>query len=502
MRTAVAACLLLCAARPVAADDPPAPPTATPPAADVRESVVKLFATQRVPDLARPWHKQDAKEVSGSGVVIEGNRILTNAHVVLYASQVYVQAYQSSDKIPATVEAMAPGMDLAVVKVSDESIFNGRPPMKMAAGLPDVKDTVSAYGYPVGGTSLSITKGIVSRIEFSGYQQGETGLRVQVDAALNPGNSGGPALVEDAMIGLVFGHLTEGENIGYIIPNEEIVTFLADVGDGTYQGKLRTWDRFQSLENEALRGKLKLDRGTTGLLVNKPYSDAPEYPLKRWDVVTKIGEYVIDNVGMIKVKDNLRLQFGYVVPQLAANDKVRMSIVRDGQPQDVEVPVLREKNLLLKHLKGQYPSYFVYGPLVFTAGTATYVQALGRFRDVLTVRNSPLMTRLDDEVRFDGEELAIVAGPMFPNKLSRGYGVPLGQTVAAVNGVEIKNLRHLVETLRDLKDPFVEFRFADEQAEMLVFNREEVLAANDEILSDNGIRLPYSPDLRDAWEKK
>ncbi|HYM35987.1 MAG TPA: hypothetical protein VET48_11355, partial [Steroidobacteraceae bacterium] len=61
----------------------------------LEESVVKVFASMRVPDPTKPWTKQAPGEVTGSGVVIGGNRILTNAHVVLYANEIQVQANQS-----------------------------------------------------------------------------------------------------------------------------------------------------------------------------------------------------------------------------------------------------------------------------------------------------------------------------------------------------------------------------------------------------------------------
>ena len=89
----------------------------------IRESVVKISATMRYPDLVRPWAKQSPREASGTGVVIEGKRILTNAHVVLYASQLFVETSQSGDKRAATVESVSPGMDLAVLKLEDESFF-------------------------------------------------------------------------------------------------------------------------------------------------------------------------------------------------------------------------------------------------------------------------------------------------------------------------------------------------------------------------------------------
>ncbi len=163
---------------------------ALPPPA-VEDSVVKVFSTARYPDYYKPWSKQAPAEVTGSGVVIEGKRILSNAHVILYASQVQIQANQAGDKISATVVAVAPGIDLAVLKLDDESFFNSHPPLPRAKGLPEIKDTVMAYGYPQGGTSLSITKGIVSRIEFASTTGERPGCGCKLTRPSTPATAAG-----------------------------------------------------------------------------------------------------------------------------------------------------------------------------------------------------------------------------------------------------------------------------------------------------------------------
>lgn len=71
-------------------------------------SVVKIHVTVRRPNLTQPWTKESPQDVTGSGLVIEGNRIITNAHVVAYASQIYVQPYQSAEKLVAKVTHVAP----------------------------------------------------------------------------------------------------------------------------------------------------------------------------------------------------------------------------------------------------------------------------------------------------------------------------------------------------------------------------------------------------------
>jgi S1-C subfamily serine protease len=496
----------LCAAQPQSADGPPRPAktaAAAPPGPIsnvVENSVVKVFSTVRYPDYYKPWTKQAPSELTASGVVIEGRRILSNAHVVLYASQVQVQANQAGDKVSATVVAVAPGIDLAVLKLDDETFFDTHPPLPRARMLPDIKDAVMAYGYPKGGTSLSITKGIVSRIEFAPYNWGTSGLRIQIDAAINPGNSGGPAVAGDKMIGLAFSRLASSESIGYIIPCEEIDLFLADIAGGHYHGKPALADELQTLQNPALRAFLKLDKPARGIVVHKPDSDDPAYPLKQWDVITKIGGTPVDDEGMIPLNSNLRVFFSYMTQKLAAHGKLPLTVIRAGKEVSVKLPVQARHPLVIPDLEGAYPSWFVYGPLVFSTATREFVEGFNAgARQWLTRAGSALIARWGDKPAFDGENLVVVSSPFFPHKLSEGYSSPQGQVVKTVNGLSIKNLNHLVEVLRDSKDQFIRFDFDQREAETLVFPRDQMAAATEDILSDNGLRSQGSPDTMAIW---
>jgi S1-C subfamily serine protease len=490
--------------------DVPAPNSATSPAAGdkVEDSVVKIFATARGPDLGKPWTKQSPREITGSGMVIEGKRILTNAHVVLYASQIQVQANQAGDKLFATVEAIAPGIDLAVLKLDDETFFDAHPPLPRENALPQIKDPVLVYGFPTGGTSLSITKGIVSRIDFAHYNFPTQGLRVQIDAAINPGNSGGPALVGDKVIGLAFSHLSNAQNIGYIIPSEEIELFLKDIADGHYQGKPAIYDEFQTLENPALRAFLKLDSSIHGVVVHEPFDSAPAYPLHPWDVVTKIGDTPVDDQGMIKLGDNLRVGFTYLVQNLVHDGHVPLTVIRAGKELSLDVPVSADRPKLIPFLEGAYPSYFIYGPLVFSVATEDIVNAMtsgangARLSALLSFSGSPLLTRRSEKPSFPGEQLVIVPSPFFPHKLSKGYSNPATRVVETVNGIRIKNLLHLVQVLRDATEPFIVVEFAGRSQETVVFPRPESRAATNEILSDNDVRDQGSPDTLAVWNEK
>jgi S1-C subfamily serine protease len=484
-----------------------APAAATPDSADsVESSVVKVFSTVLYPDPYRPWTRKAPSDITGSGVVIEGKRILTNAHVVLYANQIQVQANQAGDKISAKVAAMAPGIDLAILELDDESFFDSHRPLARGSTLPQIKDTVLAYGYPTGGDSLSITKGIVSRIEFSGYAPFVSGLRIQIDAAINPGNSGGPAVVGDRMIGLAFSHLGKADNIGYIIPTEEIEMFLEDIADGRYDGKPGMFDELQTLENDALRAFLGLDKTVEGIVVHQVDSADPAYPLKEWDVITRIGETKVDDQGMIPLGSNLRVSFLYRLQQLVKGGKVPVTVVRGGKTLAVDLPVASKRPALIPDLQGAYPSYFVYGPMVFSNATMQFMGGFAgsgaNLMGMASIVTGPLVRRMLDRPAFEGEQLVVVSSPLFPHKLGKGYGNPITRVVKSINGVAIRNLVHLVEVLRDSKAEFVTIEFDGRGGEALVFPRALMLEATDTILTDNGVRDQGSPDVLAVWNAK
>src|SRR6266851_5174949 len=96
-------------------------------AAGPEDSVVKVFATVRYPNPLKPWTKGNAVDVLGSGTIIDGKRILTNAHIVLYATEVQIQPRRGGNKLEAKVEMLVPDMDLAVLSVKDEKFFDKNP---------------------------------------------------------------------------------------------------------------------------------------------------------------------------------------------------------------------------------------------------------------------------------------------------------------------------------------------------------------------------------------
>lgn len=468
-------------------------------AAEISDSVVRIHSSRQSPDFLRPWTKGTARQSTGSGVIIGENRILTNAHVVQYASRLLVQAEQSTKRVPAKVVAFAPGIDLALLELQDESFFAGRPALPLADGIPSLKDTVNTYGFPIGGDQLSITEGIISRIDFSQYFDLTTGLRIQIDAALNPGNSGGPAIADDKIVGLVFSGIPSAENIGYLIPAEEIRLFLDDVKDGAYDGKYKIFEALQSVRNAALRERLKMPEQMGGVLVREPLRNDDNYPLKQWDVITHIGDVALDRQGNVSVNDALRLSFRYMIPRLQKNGSVPLTIFRDASALTIDFPLSVDPHWLIPPLNGQYPRHFIVGPMVFSAATQDLIRALGpRGQSMLAGRRNPLISRRFDIAAFDDEELVVMGARMFPHPIHEGYDQQTFGVVSHINDDEVRNLAHLVKLIRDAEGDFITIKVAGKY-ESMVYPREELLEITEEILENEGIRYQYSKDLEAIW---
>ena len=161
--------------------------------------------------------------------------------------------------------------------------------------------------------------------------------------------------------------------------------------------------------------------------------------------------------------------------------------------------------MLIPDLEGEYPPYFIYGPLVFSTATSQFVGPLSsnaKAIGALSSLGNPIITRRGDKPAFPGEELVLVASPFFPHKLAKGYDNPISRVVQSINGITIKNLSHLVAVLHDTKDEFITINFAGHGTEALVFLRKEIVAATDDILNDNGVRAQGSPNILTIWNAK
>ena len=467
----------------------------------LRKSVVKISVTQETRSPLTPWKRESPEKFGGSGVVIAPGRVLTNAHVVEQVSEILVESPQTALPISFELVAIDPSRDLALLSTTDAEFIKNHPPIPLFDGLPKEGTRVTVMGYPMGGEALSTTSGVISRIEWAEIGRGEEdGMRVQVDAAINFGNSGGPAFVDGKVAGLAFSGMDNAvsDNISYLLATEEVKRFLDEVAAGTIDGNTVANLSTQTLENPALRAKLGVASDVTGVVVIGQKSG----PLQAWDIITKVNGQAVDNKGQITIEEDRKVvmdcAIGRFVPSDAAKDHT-IDILRDGKPMTVAIPAYsRIHRVIGSYPDGNYP-YLMYGPLVFSPLHDELLRNTGAW---MVFAESPVGAYFSDDRPSNGKQFIAVTSPLLSSPIGRGYEVMPGQTLKSVNGKTFANFREFVQGLRDLTDEFVVFEFNESNVERIVLKRSEIEAATEKLMDSNGIRRQCSKDVRDVWEKE
>src|SRR4030042_1059125 len=307
---------------------------------DIDEAIVKIYAVYSDYDYDMPWQLSGQERGVGSGCIIRGNRVLTNAHVVANQTFIQVKRAGQAQKYNAAVEIVAHECDLALLKVDDPAFFSGVKPLKLGT-LPRMRDKVAVYGFPVGGEELSITEGVVSRIELTRYSHsGATLLTCQIDAAINPGNSGGPVKKDGRIVGIAFQGYTFAQSIGYMVPAPIIAHFLKDSADGTCDGIPGLGIAWQDMENPGLRAHFRMSEKQTGILITYIAPGAAAgAQLHIGDVLLAIEGQPIANDGTISFRGTERIYFANEVQRKFMGETISCRIMRDGKVMDVTIPL-------------------------------------------------------------------------------------------------------------------------------------------------------------------
>lgn len=449
----------------------------------LQRSVVKIFTVASEPDLDEPWASH-VERFSGSGCIIDGNKILTNAHVITDATYIEVLKNGETRRYEAKVLNVSHESDLALITVEDESFFKDTQSLEIGT-LPELRQEVSVYGFPEGGETLSITKGVVSRIEQNSYVHSHKSLlSVQIDAAINSGNSGGPAISHGKVIGLVMQSYYGAENMGFIIPPSVIRHFLEDIKDGKTDGYPILGIFFQNLESPSMREMYGLEDNGYGVLVNKiiPRSSA-EGILKHGDVLLSIDGHKIFSNQKIVLRPKEFVDFSYILNQHQLGERVKVTILREGKEQEFWIPLTKKDNelsLVKQRNPDSAPRYFIYGGLVFVPS-------------ILEHRRE-IPPKYLYEFPSDQEEELVLLKDVLSSSLTKGYDYTTLNVIKTVNGKHFKNFEEFVSLVENSTEKFIVFE--DDYNSQVVLNRTDVLARQDEILDRYNIKSNKSKGLQ------
>lgn len=285
------------------------------------------------------WHKEPFAKVAsqvgpgvvqvragrgqGSGVLLDPQSVITNAHVV---GENPAPAITFADGVtrPGRVVAADPLYDLALVQT--ESPTGARIDLAGEASVVPGQ-LVVAIGNPYG-FGWTVTTGVVSAVDR--IIGGLDGL-IQTDAAINPGNSGGALVdLQGRLVGIPTLVLARGQNIGFAIPSWQVLQVVEQFrrtgrAEHPYVGLAGTTEVIDPVLARAL------DLPERGVLVAEvePGGPAARASLRAWDLVTAVNGVPTPSVQALR-REVRRTPVGATVP---------FTVLRGGRLLEVPVRV-------------------------------------------------------------------------------------------------------------------------------------------------------------------
>ena len=460
-------------------------------------SVVKVITTSDAPDYEQPWQTEGPDGAVGSGAIVmtpRGARVLTNAHVVENQVFIEVRRYGKSRKFEAAVEGVGHVCDLALLRVKDPDFAEGAPAFPIGE-LSSLGDRVSVLGFPIGGDRLSITEGIVSRIEMYPYAHSQRNLlAVQIDAAINSGNSGGPVVKDGQLVGIAFEAMDEAENVGYMIGAPVVEHFLRDIEQGVEDGFPDLGIVTQELESKAHRRSLGLSPNShSGVLVTGVvYGGSAWGILEKGDVLLSLDRKNVAADGSIRFRKGERIDLAYQVARRHVGETMPVKVYRDGTVLSFELPMKPPRFLVAEDTYDVKPTYYIYGGLLFVPLSRDLLMTWGT--DWWHEAPSEIVAIYENEIRTASRSEVVVLQKVLADRANQGYHDFEALIISRVQGRKFRDLKELIRIVESSTDDFI--RFQGQGGDMIVLERDRVEKRSRSILRRYGVPYDRSKSLQ------
>jgi serine protease Do len=290
--------------------------------ADVLDSTATVYTTTG---------RSDDLSSIGSAFMYTDQHLITNEHVVEGNEEVFVKygegTWSEADVIGTDIHS-----DIAVLRPED--VPEDSQPLPLQETLPEVGETVVAIGSPKG-LDDSVSTGIVSGTERSVKIQTPFAVpdSIQTDAALNPGNSGGPLISTKTGAVVGINRATEGENIGQAVSSrmaDTIAQSLIETGDHEH-----SYIGIVTLQlNPLTQSDYNIEGVDGGLVVSETFNGTPGS--ENFQSAQSGDPDIIVGVDDESTEDNEDLA-SYLMRETQPGEEVDFEIYRDGEYMTISV---------------------------------------------------------------------------------------------------------------------------------------------------------------------
>ncbi len=455
----------------------------------IYSSIVRIEAATQVPNYREPWKAGNFSGGIGTGFLIGPNKFLTNAHVVSNARRLLITVHGSPQKHPARILHIAHDCDLALLEVEDFTPFEGLEHLEIGL-VPKLESQVRVIGYPVGGNRISVTRGVVSRIDFSTYShsRADQHLVVQIDAAINPGNSGGPVLQDGRVVGVAFQGLRSADNTGYMIPPPVVKRFLKDIEDGRYDQYVDLGISEFTLFNPAMRKKFGLEANAPGVLVASVMPDGPcDGVLEDNDILTELNGNAVDAAGNVLI-DGEKVNMNEIVERKFAGDEIKLRFIRNGKTMEKTAtlkPFPPAKMYSVQY--GVAPRFTTFAGLVFQPLDRN-LYAAHSFKNTRVRR---LFVHYIDEAIFKERKDIVILTRILSDPINTHISNHTGKAIESINGEKVTSLDQVHALLNPEETPEFFVIKCEGLARPIVIPSNKAKEASERTMRNYGISTPY-----------
>ncbi|MDR3550983.1 MAG: trypsin-like peptidase domain-containing protein [Candidatus Babeliales bacterium] len=444
----------------------------------VKDTVVQVFAQIAELDLLQPYKSPHQATATGSGFFInDKGDFITNAHVVDQARSVWIQIPSLGKRIiDVDVLSVSPERDLALLRVKPEGVQMIKELLGQISYLPlgdsDIihrSDEILALGYPLSQQSLKSTTGVIS---------GREQHLIQMSAALNPGNSGGPSLnCKGEVIGINAANIPSAQNIGYLIPINDLKIVLDDMYKVTLLRKPFLGVLFNNATDHLTEFLGNPAPGGCYVVEVVSGSTLDRAGVKSGDMIYEINGNHLDIFGEMSVAwSEDKISIVDYVTRLSIGDDLNMVAYRNGKRKEMTVKFSQSTLPAIRRIYPGYENvdYEVFGGMVVMPLTLNHIHALGG--------GATGLAKFAELKNQSTPKLIITH--IFPNsQVYRARSVSVGATINDVNGVEVHTLEDFRKAIKShAADKFLTMRVSD-----------HVARASDNVL----VTLPFDKVLQE-----
>ncbi|MES1908048.1 MAG: hypothetical protein MHM6MM_001057 [Cercozoa sp. M6MM] len=469
-------------------------------ASNMERSVVQLRVVISAPSRELFWSNEPPQEAGGSGVVVllnEKKYILTCGHVIADAQVITLARDQDNVSVPLRLVSVFHEVDLALLERVPQSELNPNDfeVDDIAAvwddlssldlydrnkGLPVRSEQVSVIGFPMGGTSLCLTRGVVSRVEMTQTaHSGNSSLAVQVDAAINFGNSGGALIKDGKLLGIVHQGFDQLQSHGEAIAMPVVTHFLrqsmrlmSESTERPVKCRLAVLGAAQAqplLDDPKLRRFLQVPASHTGGVwlrrVPRQLKYAMDGEVKDDDVLLCIDGLPVRGDATVAVPEmESPVSLSYLCQQKEVGDTIDVTLWRPSEKRLIETQIALEDSTRISPVRPfEYDtpsSWLLLDGMVCTRLTLPLLEALQRvsvrlasFLEDQSGVQSALRSILAKEQMPEGYELhefqIVVVADVLQDHANRTLSNATAHVMKKFDGVRIFNLRHLKQLMEN-----------------------------------------------------